>query len=200
MKAVAIVLAAGMGFSCAGMAQQVAAPAASAPVTATAAGATPVDAQLHATVLKFLEVMDLRNKMIEGQKAAMPEAEKKLMDSSSEITQQFADEWGKRMLADVRIDAYMSAIAAIYEKHFTVAEIEQLTEIQREANDKKTPVIPDALKAKLAKEGIEVQSEIVGACSQIGARQGGEVAQDIVKEHPEWLKSGTADTAAPKKE
>jgi hypothetical protein len=174
-----------------GSAQTPAPAAATSTVPAPANAAAAVDPQLHASVLQLFDVMDLRAKILEGQKAAMPDAKRKLIEASKgAINEQFADEWEKRMLSDARIDAYVVVVASVYEKHFTNAEIEELTQIQRDSNDKKTPTVSESLKAKLGKDGIAVQSEIMGGCTEVGARQGGEIAQEIAKDHPDWMKTG----------
>ena len=150
------------------------------------------DAKLHENVLKLIELMDSRAKITEGIRKEIPKSREKLMSSSPTITDQFADEWVKRMEAEVDVDAYITVFVTAYEKHFDNEEIEELIQIQRDVNDKKTSTISDSLKVKLTVVGVALQSEIIGGCTQVGARQGGEIAQAIGKEHPEWLKTAPA--------
>lgn len=158
------------------------------------------DPQLHKNVLKLVDLMHARSNVQDGQLKAMPEARAKLMQSAPQITDQFADEWVKRMMTDASIDEYIVVIVGTYERHFNNEEIEELIQIQADVNDKKTPTISDTLKAKLAKDSVAIQSEIIGGCTQVGARLGGEIAQQIEKEHPEWLKKlDTSDKSDSKK-
>jgi hypothetical protein len=161
--------------------------------------ASAVDPTLHENVLRLIALMGARDKMIEGQKKEMPAARAKLMESSPMITPQFADEWVTRMSSDTHIDEYIAAIAAVYEKNFNNYEIEEMIQIQQDSNDKRTPVVSDDLKAKLMKDGVTIQSEILGACAQLGAKLGGETSIQIGKEHPEWLKKAPSSDSDSKK-
>jgi len=172
---------------------------ATAPAPASQSSASAVDPQLHKNVLKLLELMNARSNVQAGQLKAMPDARAKLRQSAPQITDQFADEWVKRMTTDASIDEYMAVVVGAYERHFNNEEIEELIQIQADVNDKKTPTISDALKAKLAKDSVAIQSEIIGGCAQAGARLGGEIAQQIEKEHPDWLKQpDSSDQSNPK--
>jgi hypothetical protein len=160
-----------------------------AAVTKPDSATQSADPKLHEDVLKLVELMNARQNIIASQQKIMPNARETLMKSSPIFTPQFGDEWSKRMMADSSIDEYLTVIIGVYEKHFSNEEIEEFIQIQRDVNDKKTPTVPDALKAKLAKDGIAIQSEVIGGCTQVGARLGAEIAQQIGKEHPEWLKT-----------
>ena len=173
--------------------QQATAPATQSP------SAPAVDPKLHASVLEFVQVTDLRSNMIVAQRKELPAAKAKMLEMVPGMSDQFFEEWSKRMLADPQVDEYVAAIVAIYEKHFTADEMSELTQATRDSNDHKTPTVSESLKAKLQKDSIAVQSEIIGVCSQIGARQGGDIGQQIAKEHPEWIKEVPASNdKAPK--
>jgi DhnA family fructose-bisphosphate aldolase class Ia len=94
----------------------------------------------------------------------------------------------KRMHDRYNADDYLNVIIAVYEKHFNNAEIEELIQIQRDANESKTPTVSPALKEKLNKEGNTIMSEVVGGCGQVGAKLGADIGQEIGREHPEWVK------------
>ncbi len=89
-------------------------------------------------------------------------------------------------------DDFIAVFAHVYEKYFTAEEIDQLTDAASQSKAGKTPVLSDALKEKFQKNMVAIQSEVVGGTTQLGARIGGEVGQEIEKEHPEWT------TPAPK--
>ncbi|HTJ30574.1 MAG TPA: hypothetical protein VL346_08745 [Acidobacteriaceae bacterium] len=156
-----------------------------------------IDPKLHASVLKLVEVMGAHKSILAAQTAAMPKIRETLLKGPPMITEELADAWEKRMLSDSSIDTYVNVIVSVYEKYFTEAEIEELIQFQKDKLDQKTPVLSDALKAKLTKDGIAMQSEIIGGCTQVGARMGGETEQQLMKDHPEWVKS--ADASGEKK-
>jgi len=104
------------------------------------------------------------------------------------------------MKADEHINDYVHVIVVTYEKHFTSDEIAELISVQQDINNKKPPVLSDHLKSKLAADGVTIQSEILGGCTQVGAKLGGDMAQAIGKEHPEWVKaSSSSNDSEPKK-
>lgn len=163
-----------------------------APAPANEQNAPVVDPKLHTSVLRLVEVIGAHKSILAAQTAAMPKIRETLLKGPPMVTEELADEWEKRMLSDDSINAYIKLIVSVYEKHFTEAEIEELIQIQQDKLNQKTPVVSDALKAKLAKDGIALQSEIMGGCTQVGARLGGETEQQLMKEHPEWVKSADA--------
>jgi hypothetical protein len=197
MKAILAILVSVLAIGAAASAQQ---PTPTTTPATPAPAQTEVDPRLHADVLKLLELVDLRSKMIEAQKNEMPAAKEKMLQIAPGMSDEFFNEWSRRMLADPQIDLYIDAIAAVYEKHFNAEEIEEMIKGRQDVIESKTPSFSDALKAKLEKDSVAVQSEIMGACAQIGSKHGGEIGQQIVKEHPEWVKetSATKDKPATK--
>jgi hypothetical protein len=159
--------------------------------TPTQQSAPAVDPALHASVLKLIDLLGMRKGLIANEKTAMPSARETLKKGPPAVTAELADEWEKRMLADTSIDAYINVAIAVYEKYFNQGEIEELIKIQQDRLDQKTPALSDALKAKLTKDGVAIQSEIIGGCTQVGARLGGEFEQELIKEHPEWVQASS---------
>lgn len=143
-------------------------------------------------MLKLVEMMGLHKSIAANQQAAIPMARETLMKGPPAVTAELADEWQKRMLSDASIDAYIKVIVTVYEKYFNEEETEELIKIQQEKLDGKTPVVSDSLKANLTKNSIVMQSEVMGGCTQVGARLGGEIEQQLIKEHPEWVKNADA--------
>ncbi len=169
---------------------QTAAPSAPSPLPPAQESQAPLDPALHANVLKLLELSNTRASIVQSQAKVLPEAKTKLMEASgNSVSQEFAEEWGKRMMADVNIDEYMAVVTRVYEKYFSNEDVEELIQIRKDANDKKKPVFSERLSAKFAKVGGEFQGEVIGECSKLGSKQGAKIAQEIGKEHPEWLKT-----------
>jgi hypothetical protein len=171
------------------------APAASQTPTVTAA-----DSTLHENVVKLVELMGSRKRILDGRDKALAEGREKMLQIEPNLTPEFGDEWVKRMHDRYNVDDYLNVIIAVYEKHFNKTEIEELTQIQLDANDSKTPTVSPALKEKLGKEGSTIMSEVLGGCGQVGAKLGADIGQEIGREHPEWVKEvKPAGDAAPKK-
>ena len=154
--------------------------------------ALSTDPKLHASAVKLVELMGMRKTLIANEAAMMSKARETLLKGPPLVTEELADAWVKRMTSDESIDAYINVVVTVYEKHFSEAEIGELIQAQQDKLDQKAPVISDALKDKLAKDGVAIYSEIMGGCTQVGARLGGEIEQQLVKEHPEWVKSADA--------
>jgi len=142
--------------------------------------------------MKLLEVTNVRAIMLAAQEKMLPETQSKMREMVPGISQEFLDEWSKRMMAPEMIEEYASVVAPVYEKHFTNEEVLELIQGTQDKNDGKTPTLSDALKAKFAKGYIDIQSEIMGACAQLGSKRGAEIAEQLGKEHPEWIKEAAA--------
>lgn len=83
-------------------------------------------------------------------------------------------------------DDYVAAEVKVYEAHFTNDELLELIAGQKDANAGKQPTISQHLKDKLTESAVTIQSEILGAFAQIGAKVGGQIGLELGKEHPEW--------------
>jgi hypothetical protein len=200
MRTIFLLLILAIGVSRQAWAQSAAAPAApSVPEPAAqAAGGPTADPELHQAVLKLLAAMGTREQMKEGIAQSIPESKAKFKEAAPGVTPEFLDEWARRMQADSSVDAYFAAITAVYEKHFTLSEVRELTQMQQDVNDGKKPVASEALKAKLSKDGTDISAEVVSECGDVGAKLGGRIAGEIEKEHPEWVKDAPPKSSGPK--
>jgi len=148
-------------------------------------------AKLHADVVKFIEASGAREGLKQFIAQALSEGKARVIENCN-CDPAFAEEWAKRMAARTSIDDYLKAAIQVYERHFTDEEILQLTAIQNSARNGQAPVIPEALKKKMTDTFPTVQSEIMGATTQIGAKLGAEIGMEIQKEHPEYFKTPVA--------
>ena len=151
------------------------------------AAAATVDSKLHENAIKFVELIGSRKLILDGLDKNLADGREKLMQAEHGITPQFADEWVKRMSARTSVDDYVNVIVSVYEKHFDNREMEELVQAQKDANDSKRPTFSPELKEKLLKENSAILSEVIGGCSQVGAKLGADIAAEIQKEHPDWV-------------
>jgi len=99
------------------------------------------------------------------------------------------------MKARFNPDDYVTVAVHVYESHFTSNELQELIKVQNDVKASKPPSVSPELKQKLTDEGVTIQSEILGGCTQVGAKLGGEIAQQILEEHPEWSPTPKSDPA-----
>lgn len=140
---------------------------------------------LHKQVVKLVEVSSGRKKMQESLAANIEKAKKTIAEQGN-CNAEFAEEWGKRMLAGMNLDDYANAAVAVYEKHLTLDEAREMTELLEKQQKGETAVPSEALKEKLTKDYSTIMSEIYGATSQLGAKLGADIGTELGKEHPAW--------------
>jgi hypothetical protein len=154
---------------------------------AKAAPAKP-DPKLHADVVKLVELSGARKRLEDGLPSMVEDGKKEMMKRCPQCSPEFAEEWGKRMLARLKVDDFLRVFAAVYEKNFTDDEILELIRLQEKSND--SPPAPSPhLKEKLTNDMPAIMSEIMGGCVQVASKLGGEIGAEIEKEHPEYTKS-----------
>lgn len=149
----------------------------------------PLDPQMHADALKLVELSGARKRMADSMDAMMEQGKAEMLKRYPALDPRFADEWVKRMKARTNLDDYIEVVASVYQKHFSHDEILALIQIQQDAKDGKKPTVSDALRTKLTDNAVAIQSEILGGCTQVGAKLGGEVGTEIAREHPDWQMS-----------
>jgi hypothetical protein len=150
---------------------------------------TDDEAERYAAAVKVMNASGLREQFPQMVATMLEGISKQLTSKQSDGTTCNADfvaEWKKRFSARLSFDQVMDAVATVYAKHFTLRELNEISDLRAAVSQGKTPQPSQALQDKLQKEGIAVQSEAMGATTQMGARFGGEVARDIGREHPDW--------------
>jgi hypothetical protein len=151
----------------------------------------------HQSAIEFVEALGMRQLMVGQLDKLVQDGKDAMVKNDPSLNPAFVDEWGKRMKARFNADDYIAVVVHVYETHFTNSELQQLIQAQRDLKASKPPNVSPELKQKLTTEGVAIQSEIIGGCTQVGAKLGGEVAQEILKEHPEW---SSAPKPAPAKQ
>src|SRR3954452_19350553 len=168
-----------------------------APVARAAADQGAQD-NLHASAMKFLEAADARPRLELNLDKLLEEGKRSMLRPESGISQQFANEWVKRMKLRISLDEFVTAAAQAYEKYFTGPELDQLAQTQLAMKSGKTHTVSPELAQKVRSSSAIIQRDINAATSLIGARLGKEVGSQIQMEHPEWVKLAAPPPAAQK--
>lgn len=148
-----------------------------------------VDPKLHADVLKLLELVGIRELLETNLKPMVDKGKQEMMTQCPKCSPEFGEEWAKRMLARLKVDDFMQVYIQAYEKHFTDAEIAEMISLQSTKKDMPPPSLSPQLKEKFNAVMPTLLSEIMGGCTQVGAKLGGEIGMEIGKEHPEFLEA-----------
>jgi hypothetical protein len=146
------------------------------------------DAKLHADTVKLVELSGARKRIEDGFPSMTEEGEKQMMLHCSQCSPEFGEEWSKRMLARLNADDFLEVFIQAYEKSFTDDEILELIKLQLTSNTSPLPDPSPHLKEKVAAVMPTVLSDIMGGCTRVGAKLGGEIGAEIEKEHPEYIK------------
>jgi hypothetical protein len=148
-----------------------------------------VDPKLHADVLKLMDLMGLRDLLESSMKPLVGKGKQEMMAQCPKCSPEFGEEWAKRMLARLKVDDFMEVYVTAYENHFTDAEITEMISLQSKKKDVPPPNLSPQLKERLNAIMPTLLSEIMGGCTQVGAKLGGEIGMEIGKEHPEFLEA-----------
>jgi len=149
--------------------------------------------QLHESAAQLVDLMGVRDRLkVLVDKMAQDGKERMLHDYPNDDPA-FAQEWAERMRARLNIEDFVNVAVQAYERHFTNEELSEMIQAQRDMNAKKSPSISTHLQEKLAAIQVTVQSEIIGGCTQLGAKLGGDIGQEIGKQHPEWVRKSNPD-------
>ena len=158
------------------------------PSTVIAPPPTATQAQLHEDALKLVEVSGLRATIETTLSSSFATGAKAMMERCKECAPEFAEEWQKRMKQRSNVDDYLNVYVRTYEKYLDDAEMKELIAIQQSQKTAQPQLPSEALKTKLAPQMTQIMSETMGGCAQVGAKLGGDIALEISKEHPEWMK------------
>ncbi len=159
-------------------------PAEQAPTPAP----TKPDPKLHADAVKLVEASGAKKRLEDGFPSMLEDGKKQMMKQCPQCSEEFANEWTKRMSARIKADPFLEVFVKAYERNFTDEEILELISLQ-ENKSASPPVVSEHLQAKIKTIMPSLMGEITGGCAEIGARLGGEIGEEIEKEHPEWVKS-----------
>ena len=180
----AVCLVLSLAFSCITHSQQ---PASNNP-PATAIDATgAVDGKAHEAAVRLVDALGLKEKMVAGIDPNLDKGVAALKAQTPPLRPEFIEEWRKRMKERMKLDDFVAIVVQVYLRYFTADELDQLSDLVISRKEGKSAELSDALKEKFQKDAVAIQSEIIGGTTQLGARLGGEVGEEIQKEHPEWV-------------
>lgn len=160
-----------------------------APVPPAAQG-SPLPAsqeQLHASAMKFVEASDTRQRLEQNLDKLLEEGKQSMLRTNPLMDPKFADEWLKRMRAEVDPGEFVNATAQVYEKYFTSDELDELAQAQLATKKSQPYTLPPQLAQKLKTNSALIQHDINVETSIIGSRLGKHAGEEIAKEHPEWV-------------
>lgn len=161
-----------------------------------ASSTTESSAETHADAVKLVQLMGLRA-TLEANRGKMLQQEKEAMQvQAAKYNPAFVDEWVRRMGQRVNFDDFVAVDVQAYESNFTHEELLQLIRAQQNHNAGKPVALSQAMKEKLLASLPTVQSEIMGGYVQVGSKLGGEIGEEIAKEHPDWVKQPAAGTGS----
>lgn len=106
-----------------------------------------------------------------------------MLKSNPNLTSQFAEEFGKRFLAEMSFDKISQIFEQGYADHFSLAEIKSLCAFYDSPAGKKLVEVQPVIMADVSKNA-----------QAYGQELGMKIGQDIAKEHPEYVKAGAATT------
>jgi hypothetical protein len=170
--------------------------------TISAQQATPAqgsgdDQSIHQVAMKLLEAMGTRKVLTDNIDAMIENGKQKMAAQHPELDPAFSEEWSRRMHARIQLDDFLAVIAAIYEKHFNISELKEMTALYNDIAANHTPQVSDALKVKLNAVMPEIQADMGAGLLELSEKIGSEVAVTVAKDHPEYVKAPPpADTAA----
>jgi hypothetical protein len=168
-----------------------------APASMSTNGARPVSNELHDNVVTLVDLLGLRQHLLDCRATMAEQGKQEILRSFPNYDPAFANEWAKRMATRMPVDEYLKIIVGAYEKNYSNDDVVEMIQIQRDLKAGKTATPSPRLKEKIATAGIAAQSEIMGAFTQLGAKLGGEIGQEIAKEHPEWISQADGFVVTP---
>lgn len=145
------------------------------------------DSNLHANVLKLMELTGDRTRLQQALPKLLSDARDKILKTYPNVNPAFGDEWEKRMAAKLTVDDFLDVAARVYEKHFSNDEILQFIDVMNAKKEGKPVKASAQLQQKLAAEMPAMMGEMVGGATELAVRVGNRVGSEIGREHPEYL-------------
>lgn len=164
-------------------------PAVAAPATAA------TSANAHQKAVQLVELTGARKILQDSADKMVEDGREDIVKSHPEYDPAFSREWARLMRLRFHPDDYLNVAVRVYEAHYTAEELGELVQALQAAAAGKAPEISPALKQKFSANSITVQSEIIGGCTQVSSKLGGEIGAQLQRQHPEWLKAKGAPAA-----
>ena len=146
------------------------------------------DPRARAAAAKLAQLTGIRQKLHEKLPTMMQAAVAAMRRNYPNVDPRFAAEWEKRMRAQLNPNEFVDIFVRVYAEHFTADELDEMIEALRARQSAKPVSISPQLVEKISANAVDIQSEMIGAFSEAGAREGGEIGREIGKEHPDWVR------------
>jgi hypothetical protein len=138
---------------------------------------------------KLAELTGLRQKISQNFAASMQNGLDEMRRRYPNLDSRFVAEWEKRMRAQFKADEYVAVFTRVYAQHFTAGELEEMIDALRARQNSQPVTFSPQLAEKIRGNAVQIQSELIGGFTEVGARQGGEIGKQIGKEHPDWVRN-----------
>ena len=161
---------------------------ASSPQSSTIYNDTSSSSTSNTNAMELVELTGMRKRFVADRTKGMMEAKQELLHEYPFLTPAFVNEWAKRVAAQMNPDDYMAIVAAVYSAHFTDDELAELVQGQRNENAGAPPSLPQPLKDKLRRMLPTMAGEIAASVTKAGVTLGAEVAEQVAREHPDWIR------------
>jgi hypothetical protein len=162
--------------------------------------ARPVDPKVHEKALQLTQLSALRQQIQTRIESTLQQGKDLTLRQSSQVDPAFGDEWVKRMRSRIHVEDFIAVYVRVYEKYFTLSDLQELIDAQGAVNDSRPPTRSQPLQDKIKSTGIAMQKEVLDGCAEIVTRVGKEVSLQIEKEHPGWVKTAKPAEAQPNKQ
>jgi hypothetical protein len=138
---------------------------------------------------KLVELTGLRQKISQNFAASMHNGLDEMRRHYPNLDPRFVAEWEKRMRAQFNADDYVDVFTRVYAEHFTAGELEEMIDALRARQNSQPVTLSPQLAEKIRDSAVQIQSELIGGFTEVGARHGGEIGKEIGKEHPDWVRN-----------
>ena len=145
----------------------------------------PIDPAKKAAISHLLTSMHANDLMNQQMKLMAPSIVT-MLKSNPNLTPEFADEFGRRFVSQMNVDAVSDIITQGYADHFSLEEIKDLGAFYDSPAGKKLVEVQPLIMADVAKKA-----------QAYGEKLGMKIAQDIAKDHPEFIKNNSGGANPP---
>jgi hypothetical protein len=147
-----------------------------------------IDFNFDADIRNLFEMIGVRRGVVEKRDQALSDGRNAMRRAFPNVSQEFMDEWERRFRSKFNPNDFMNACVRVYAKYFSDDEVKQQISYRTAMAKGERPVLPVALQKKMDSVMPAVQRDFDLEGNRIGAKLGTDVAAEIEKEHPEWVR------------
>lgn len=147
------------------------------------------DPRAREEAAKFAELTGVRQKLEQKFPSTMQTALAEMRRRYPNLDPRMVAEWEKRMRVQFNPDDYIAVFINVYARHFTADELEEMIQAVRAQRNSKPVTLSPELGEKIRANAVQIQSEIIGGFTEVGASKGGRIGGQIGREHPDWVRN-----------